>query len=94
MTRSVWFVERNIGLFRLRPCLVPQSSKLLPHGICRDLHLQESTISDRTSVTSVVCQASSHWAANRELEKLWKVVEERIQNYGNYKVPRGVVEPG
>ena len=70
------------------------SSSASPHVIRNDLHISERTIS--WAVISVVCPAliTRARAGNTELKKLWKVVEERIQNYGNYKVPRFVVEPG
>ena len=72
------------------------SSSASPHVIRNDLHISERTIS--WAVISVVCPApitrTRARTGNTELKKLWKVVEERIQNYGNYKVPRCVVEPG
>ena len=66
-----------------------------PHVICNDLHIQEGTITGAAGV-SVVCRApiTRAGAGNTEFKKLWKVVEERINHYGNYKVPRSVVEPG
>ena len=60
--------------------------QLPPHVIGGDLHLQERAI-------SVVCPASSLRAGDSEFKKLRKVVQQRIENYGYYKVPRRVMKP-
>ena len=65
-----------------------ESSSPLPDVIYSNLHVKEGTISG--AVISDVCPApiTRVRTGNTEFKKLRKVVEERIQDYRNYKVPR------
>ena len=64
-----------------------ESSSALPDVIYSNLHVKEGT---GWAVISFVCPApiTRVRTGNTEFKKLRKVVEERIEDHRNYKVPR------
>ena len=61
-----------------------------PHVVRCDLQVQQGAV----ALIVLGRVAASLGTGESQLEKLWQIVEERVEDYWDYEVSRGVMEPG